>query len=150
MKKESRGLSTFAAAIGILLMAGVIVFVLQLIQGTKADAEVVFREGAMEITGQYGKTYNIADISEVRLYDTIGAIGRKVDGAGLGDIKKGIFEVEGMGSCRLFLHAAGGPYLVVGTDGGYVILNYKDVEKTKNIYEELIALTGFNEKRCDT
>ena len=150
MKNHSRLFNTIAVVAGILILAGVIVFVLLLLQGTREEAEVVFSEGQMEITGQYGQTYAIDDITEVRMVDTIGAIGRKMDGASIGNFKKGFFEVEGMGKCRLFLHAADGPYLVFATLKERVIINYEDVEKTKGIYSKLIELTGYNEKRCDT
>jgi hypothetical protein len=113
-------------------------FVFILLQGTKTEAEVILKDQTVEITGQYGKVYNLSDISEVRLADTIPAIGRKANGAGLGDIKKGIWEVEGMGQCRLFIEAAGGPYILLTTSQENVIINFKDAQKTQDLYQTLL------------
>ena len=142
MENQNRRFSAAAVIIGILILAGAIVFVFLLMQGTKTEADVVFQDNTIEITGQYGRVYNISDISKVQLADSIPAVGRKVDGAGLGDIKKGFFEVESLGKCRLFIQAAGGPYILMTTSEGNVILNFKDTERTKSVYKTLTEKTG--------
>lgn len=66
------------------------------------------------------------------------SIGKKVNGAGLGEFKKGDFEVEGIGTCRLFLHSEDGPFIYIIVSNKYNIINYNDASKTKALHMELI------------
>jgi hypothetical protein len=108
-----------------------------LFQGTKKEARVMVTSSKIEIKGQYGTDINIKDIKDIKLSDTMPAIGRKVNGAGLGEFKKGDFNVAGLGTCRLFLHSTKGPFIYIITDKKYTIINFKDANKTVSIHEEL-------------
>lgn len=124
------------AVFTVVLIAAAAVFLVYLFSSTNEETTAVFGEDSVEFTGMYGKTYAYADIKGVSLDESIPAVGRKTDGAGLGDVKKGDWEVEGMGKCRLYV-MSGGPYVVMDTSGGYVIISFKDPEKTKALYESL-------------
>jgi hypothetical protein len=127
--------------IGIVLTAVVIVaaavFLVYLFNATNEETEAVFKDDSVEFTGMYGISYAYADIKGVSLEDSIPAVGKKLDGSGLGDVMKGDWDVEGMGKCRLFVMSKTGPYIVMDTSGGYAIISYKDPEKTKALYESL-------------
>jgi hypothetical protein len=111
------------------VMGGIILlitmgFILYLFSGTKKEAAVTVEGDKIAISGQYGVTYDIGDVSDVQLVDNVPPIGRKVNGAGLGEIKKGNFEVSGLGKCRLFIHSGNGPYIYLIVNGEYTIINF--------------------------
>lgn len=135
MKKRND--SIVLTIIGLFIILGVSVFVLFLFNGTKKEAEVVIEDNQIIITGQYGTTNEIANISDIQIVDSIPTIGKKVNGAGLGDIKKGDFNVEGLGTCRLFIHSNQGPFIYIIENEKYTIINFKDASKTTDVYEEL-------------
>jgi hypothetical protein len=124
-------------AVTIVILAAVAVFLTILFTSTNEETKAVFGEDSVQFTGMYGETYAYADISSVTLEDNIPAIGEKTNGAGLGDVKKGDWTVDGLGKCRLYVMSANGPYVVMKTNGGCVIISFKDPEKTKGLYESL-------------
>lgn len=123
--------------LALIIISGVVILVMFLFQRTKSEAEVRITENQIEIRGQYGTTINIEDITDILLVETIPSIGKKVNGAGLGEFKKGDFDVEGIGVCRLFLHSKEGPFIYIIVNGNYIIINYKDTSKTASIFKEL-------------
>lgn len=141
MKKNTTW-PTVVTVITVLILIGAGEFVLLLFRGTKQPAEVVITSDTVTVTGQYGADYPLSSIRSVRLLESIPAIGTKVNGAGLGDIKKGDYKVEGMGVCRLFLHTDTGPYLVLDLNDGHVILCFEDAQKTQALYHQLSTLIG--------
>lgn len=122
----------------VVILAAAAVFLIYLFGSTNEDTQAVFGEDSVQFTGMYGKTYAYADIKGVTLKDSIPAVGTKTDGSGLGDVKKGSWNVEGMGNCRLFIMSASGPFVVMDTSGGYVIISCKDAQKTRALYEDLL------------
>jgi hypothetical protein len=124
-------------AVGLVIMVVVLVFVITLASGTRREAEAYVQGDRFVITGQYGQTYALADISEVRLVEAAPVVGRKVRGAGLGIIRKGDYEVAGLGTSRLFLHSDTGPYLYLKANGKWTILNFGDPDKTVGIHDRL-------------
>jgi len=126
--------------IGLVIGIGVLIFVLTLFGSTKKEAEVFIEGDKLVIKGQYGATYDLAGITGIELADAIPPVGRKVNGAGLGAIKKGDFVVEGLGTCRLQLHAAEGPFIHLTVGGQHVFLNFYDPARTAAKYEELRAV----------
>lgn len=118
------------------------IFVLLMFASTSEEPDAIAGDDGVTILGQYGETILYNDITDVSLVNSIPKIGYKRDGAGLGEIKKGDFDVEGMGECRLFIMSEAGPFVVISTKKGYVIINYKDAEKTKALYEDLYRYAG--------
>ncbi len=132
--------SKFGLIAGLIIAVAAVVFTIVLMNGTKQETEVLITNKQIEITGQYGVTYQISEVSEVRLESTIPKINRKVNGSGLGDIKKGDFEVEGLGKCRLFIHAQSGPFVYILVEDSYTIINFEDGSKTEKLYEDLVEI----------
>lgn len=85
----------------------------------------------------YGSAINTADIVSVEMVESIPKIGLKVNGAGLGKYKKGDYQLDGWGTCRLYLHDNTGPYLVLTSTQRRVILNYKDPAETEAVYLQI-------------
>lgn len=132
-----RNNSIIQLILALIIVGGVAIIVMSLFQGTKKEVQVVVTDSKIEIKGQYGTDIDIKDIQDIKLVDTIPTIGKKVNGAGLGEFKKGDFDVEGLGTCRLFLHSEEGPFICIITDKKYTIINFKDASKTASVHEEL-------------
>lgn len=142
MEVKKRHDSLVLSLMGLAILVGTAIFVFTLMGGTKKEAEVKVTDGQIVITGQYGITYQLTDVSDIQLKDDIPAIGRKTNGAGLGEIKKGDFMVDGLGKCRLFIHKESGPYIYLTVGDGYTIINFGDPAKTTAVYEELKNALG--------
>lgn len=127
-----------AIAAVLIIVAGAAIFLTNLSNSTNEEATAVISADSVEFTGMYGATYEFSDILEISLDDTIPAAGYKYDGSGLGEVKKGDWEVEGLGRCRLFVMSKNGPFVVMRTTDRYVIVNFKDSEKTKELYNNLL------------
>jgi hypothetical protein len=87
----------------------------------------------------YGKTINFSDVESIELKDSMPATGAKTNGAGLGQVKKGYFDVGGIGNSLLFVHSDNGPFIFIDTKERMVIINYSDAEKTKTVYQDLMS-----------
>jgi hypothetical protein len=124
---------TFAGVI----IIGAILFILFLNSTTKKETEVKIAGETFEITGSYGKLFNFKDVTSIELKDTLPTIGRKTNGAGLGEVKKGYFELDGMGNSLLFINANKGPFLYIKAGDTQIIMNYIDGEKTKKLYQDM-------------
>ncbi len=136
--KKQRKVSEYSPMIiGLISLLGSVMFLFVLVNGTKKETEVIIQGNQIVFKGQYGVTDNLKEITDVQLKTNIPAIGMKVNGAGLGEIMKGDFEVEGLGTCRLFVHSEKGPFIYIMVDGKYTIINFKDSNETMAIYEEL-------------
>ncbi len=123
--------------IGLLILVVTLGVVWYLVAGTLREADAHIQGDTFVITGQYGQTYALADISEIKLVEASPTVGRKVNGAGLSGIRKGDYEVAGLGKARLFLHSDAGPYLHLLVNGKWTILNFGDPAKTVGIHDRL-------------
>ena len=142
MEKNIKNKS-FSPAISIglagIVLVGVVVFLIFLNISTTKEAAVIINSQTFEIKGMYGNSFSFKDVTSIELKDTIPTVGMKTNGAGLGETKKGYFEVDGIGECLLFIHINKGPYLYIKAGNRQIIINYKDEEKTKQIYQTMMA-----------
>jgi hypothetical protein len=95
---------------------------------------------AVQISGIYGVTIQKEEIESVVLTDTLPRIERRINGASIMGIHKGIYRLEGIERARLYIHQAGGPYLRIDTSNLVIILNYWDGEKTLAAFADISAL----------
>jgi hypothetical protein len=128
-----------AIIIMVSVLSAVSLFVLNLYNTTNKETEIVLKDDSFEVKGMFGDTFLYDRIQSVELKDTIPAIGRMANGSGLGEVQKGIFEVQGLGECKLYKFSDNGPFIYVNVSGKYVIINYKEKEKTEKLYADLKA-----------
>lgn len=140
LKQQKRPFPKLAIAASVVLVTVIAVFIIMLTVSAKQETEVIINEQSITFNGLYGETYPVEDIIEAKLADNMPAAGRKVNGSGFGGSKKGEWEVEGLGICRLFVQADSGPFIIMQTKDEYVIINYNDPEKTSNLYDNLSIL----------
>jgi hypothetical protein len=132
MKQKTLGMIVGGAIVVI-----VAVFVFLLFSSTNKETEVSIQNGTITFSGQYGASYSLADLVEVQKVDSIPTILARTNGAAIGEIKKGNFTVDGLGTCRLYVMSAAGPYLILKFKTNTVIVNFKDAQKTETLYTSL-------------
>jgi len=103
------------------------------------DNSILVDNTALKITGMYGKIYPLEQIASVELMDTIDWSGSyRRNGASIGEIRKGYFELKEYGKTRVFVSSLRGPYLLVKSTGGETIVIARvNPEETLQIYNDL-------------
>jgi hypothetical protein len=102
------------------------------------EPSILFDPENIKITGLYGETILVKDITDITILKHIPAIQLRTNGFALGTICKGYFLVEGMGRVKLFLNSTSGPYIKLQTvKNKLVIFNFKDAYKTIDIYNKI-------------
>lgn len=95
----------------------------------------------LKFFGAYGFELKTEDIESVVLLDRLPVIKARTNGLGLGQVKKGFFNVEGLGKTHLLIHSGQGPFLKITTlDNETVIINFRKKEKTELIYSGIQAV----------
>jgi hypothetical protein len=85
----------------------------------------------------FGATFPAGDIVSVSLEPRLPRILMKTNGfAGAGTLR-GRFRLEGWGEGRLYVDEGMAPYVVVRLRQGYVVVNFREPERTRALYEEI-------------
>lgn len=109
------------------------------------DNEVTVNHEAFKISGMYGVEWPIEEIKSVELLDTLPEVITKTNGyASSGQLKGHFLLEEPYGSGLLFVNLKNPPYLYVATNKDFLILNKKNSEETKTIYESLLKVWESN------
>jgi len=88
--------------------------------------------------GLYHADVPMSEILEVSLQDTIPRVVRKTNGFDAGNTLRGDFRLEVLGQSRLFINRDVQPYVVIKTRGGFLIVNFKDPQRTRALYDEVM------------
>lgn len=135
--KGSKSATIIALIIGAAMIIGVAIFIIYMNNTVEVEAEVIILDTSFEVKGMYGGTYLFNEVVSVELKDTLPKILRRSNGAAIGEVKKGDFELEDIGLCRLYLSSEEGPYVYIKVNDFYVIINYPDKGKTEKLFEDL-------------
>jgi hypothetical protein len=94
-------------------------------------------EGFQVETLFYGASFAAGDIAAVALESKLPRVLWKTNGfAGAGTLR-GRFEVEGLGEGRLYVEQGFAPYVLLRLRQGFVIVNFREPEKTRALYDEM-------------
>ena len=106
------------------------------------ESSVIIDNEQIRITGMYGERIPIEQLNQVFLADTLPSITMRTNGISTGRINKGHFRSSSLQrNVKLLLHAHGGPYLyIIHSDGRHVIMNFRDRERTLEVYKQLRGL----------
>ena len=106
------------------------------------EPSVLVDNEQIRITGMYGERIPIEQLNQVFLADTLPSIGIRTNGISTGTINKGYFRSRSLQrNVKLLLHTHGAPYLyIIHSDGRHVIMNFRDRERTLEVYEKLRGL----------
>lgn len=102
-----------------------------LVMGTQALVSTHLRE-------EY--RVELSDIEEVELLEKLPSASRVV-GTGMETVAKGLFQVEGYGSCEICLNPKAGPYLMVRTAQKTYLFGVGEGQGIRDVYERLHAAT---------
>lgn len=133
-KKGKKGGTT--AIIGIILVTLLLVSGLLLVG--VIESKIVVNPEEIIISGMYKRIIDRDDITVITLQDNIPKVLQKVNGFDFGYTLKGNFELEGIGRGNLYIQENISPYIVIKTEDRFYIINFKDPQKTKILFEELI------------
>lgn len=123
------------------VLAIVFLSVFGMIYHDSRPTEIVISKKSVFVKGAYGLELPIKDIQEVKLIEKIPAITLRTNGFGLGSIKKGHFNLEEYGNCRLFLHSDSSPYLIIiEKNEEKIIINHENKKETEKEFERLKLL----------
>ncbi len=134
-----------ALILGALAVIGLVVFISILLSSLPPEAQV--EGGYLKIGGAYGLNLPLSEIKEISLENKMPPVLNKVNGFDAGPVKKGAFNVEGLGKGRLLIHSPQGPFIFIFTSDSFVIINFKDPERTGRLYEELSSVLGRDASR---
>ena len=123
--------------LGSIILIGSLIFVIVLFKSISKETPIVICDDYFEVDGMYGAKFNYDDITLMELRDTLPEVNNKVNGADLLEIKKGYFNVDGLGECRLYVLTNKGPFLFLMIHEKYVIINYSEKDKTEQLFNNL-------------
>jgi hypothetical protein len=95
-------------------------------------------EGLRVDTLFYGTTFPAGDITAVSLERRLPRILARTNGFSGAGTLRGHFRVEGLGDGRLYVELGYAPYVLVRLRQGFVIVNFREPERTRALYEELV------------
>jgi len=104
---------------------------------TRPVKVAVAPEGFEVKTLFYGATFAAADITAVSLETKLPRVLLKTNGFGGAGTLRGHFRVEGLGDGRLYVDEGMAPYVLVRLREGFVIVNFREPERTRALYDEM-------------
>lgn len=146
-RKFDRNKTGKKAVVVCILLGVAALFVAGLFYSGSKPVELIVNNQSLIIRGMYGFEVPIRNIQEVRLVENIPTITARTNGYSFGTTKKGYFNLEEYGNCRLFLCSDSSPYLIVTEDSGSItIINFEERKSTETTYQELKRLTTSKQK----
>lgn len=132
---KSKKEMTIAATI----MALSLFLVVGLFIGGKMESKMTIDENEFTINGMYGFTIAKGEIDTIYMaqLSDLPKVKMRTNGYNDGEVAKGNFRLDEWGACKLFIHNAKEPVIVIKSEGKYTILNLYDAEATKKLYDEL-------------
>ncbi|HEY6562411.1 MAG TPA: hypothetical protein VI072_34320 [Polyangiaceae bacterium] len=85
----------------------------------------------------YGVDVPLHEITSVSLRERLPRIRRRTNGFALGHTLRGHFRLDELGDGRLFIVAGQAPYVLVRTRESYVVVNFAEPERTRELYAAL-------------
>jgi hypothetical protein len=86
----------------------------------------------------YGAAFPAGDIASVSLEPRLPRVLIRTNGFGGAGTLRGWFRLEGWGEGRLYVDIGTAPYVVVRLRQGYVVVNFREPERTRALYEEIV------------
>ena len=144
MQEQTRPASRISARkiINLLVLAAwiilVIPYIVRMIRAGETQSPVVVTSQFVEVQSAHGIRIPLHAITHMELKDEIPKIRRRVKGYNsLSCVKKGQFKLEGMGIGNIYIFTREGPYLVIFMGDQFVIIAFKDPDRTRHLYEQI-------------
>lgn len=91
----------------------------------------------------YSFDFNIADIEELKLVDSIPS-GMKTNGEATGQYARGHFRSKELGKTRMYIYKKNPPYIRIKLEDVYIFYNEKDPVLTQQLFEQLKGRASTN------
>ena len=123
------------------ILGFVFIFVIGLIAYGFIPSKVILNKDSVQFSGMYGIEIKIAEIDNVKLVDNLPEIKMRTNGFSFGTVKKGFFDLNKFGKCRLLIHSENPPYLIISKGNGEkTIINFNEKSVTESTYTEINSL----------
>lgn len=132
---------TFSVFLPLLFVVGI----LALRDGRPVEVRVTDRH--LEVTGQYGVTLSLHTIVEASLEPTMPRRRRRLRGFRLGELRNGRFQVETLGEGMVYTRTNSPPHLLVRTPETFVLINFRDADRTRALHANLTAALQERDQR---
>ncbi len=110
------------------------------------DSKVIVASQYIKVESVWGVKQPINEIKEVSLKNTLPKVLSKNGGSGLASVLKGQFTLEGLGKGRVYATIDKPPFIYITTDKSYIIINYKEPNRTKELYKTIKAFVEKQEE----
>ena len=101
--------------------------------------EAQVTDGQLIVTGNFGISVDIEEITAITLEPTMPRPRRRLRGFSLGGTRRGRFLVDSLGEGMLYTVADRPPYLIIQTTDSFVILNAEAASDTQRLHDLLMA-----------
>lgn len=122
----------------LLIVIALVLFLMM--NGDSKVSPVEVKDGSLKISGSFGVTVPVSEITALEMKDTLPAISRKTNGSGLGKVFKGEFTLAGDIKSRLYVDASKPPFVSFMQGGLVFYVNCDTPEKTQALYDQLKPL----------
>lgn len=131
-KKTNRIINSIFIILALIISAGFFY------SSGEANVSVSTEHQTVNISGLYHQSIPLNDIAKVELTGNLPPLKYRSNGFSFANTKKGYFKTNAGETILLFLTTKTGPYLcITKKTGTRIFINYKDFEKTINIYNQL-------------
>ena len=90
---------------------------------------------SIKFKGMYGLELRFNEIEKIEVIQQIPKILKRTNGFSFLNTKKGVFELEDLGTSRLLVHSNSSPYLLISKrKGEHIILNSNNRNETLELY----------------
>jgi len=138
LKGMGRTMNRIAAIAYILFCLALLIGIPAMLSKSSQEPNVFFENENLRITGSYGETIPVKNIADITLLEQRPKIGMRTNGFAAGTVRKGHFKMDGIGKVKLFIMSNSGPYIRIQTvDRRTIFINFKNSEKTVDIYEKI-------------
>lgn len=131
--------SRFAQAVPFVVCVVLMLLVsISVCDGVK-PTEVIVTGSEVVFLGKYGVAIERDNIAKVELWEHIPRIKVRTNGMGLGSINKGLFRLDSIGQCRLFVNLPNPPFLYIELgDSKKIIFNSEEEGYAESLYNAII------------
>lgn len=128
-----------SARIGVLLSIIITTAVVAVVAWTIMPADFNLESDQLKIEGAYGVNIKYSEIESLKLKNEIPEFTLRTNGAQLGPIARGHFNLSDGRKALVFLSSAQAPVIIIERKNAQeaVIINFKDPATTSSLYEQL-------------
>jgi len=119
-----------------IILAGLMLPIIMIISGGK-DTNVEFSGSTFTINGMYGMTIDYSTIVSIDTLSSLPRIRTRTNGFAMGNTLKGNFKLYDQTKVRLYVEKGSPPYIYIKTSETELYLNYKDPDKTAEIFNKI-------------